>query len=358
MSYQRDDEVEGKGVERFVGSIRTMEEFSSYVGLSRPTVSKYFNSPGSVRESTRKRIEAALETSGFTPNLFATNLKRERTRVLGIIVPTTTDPFYMELVRCLEEIATNNGYFAFTLSSNRRLEREEEAIGRLDSMNIAGAVVIPLGSESKNVKLASLERRSPIIYVDSTPYADAPFVGTDNAQSIGLMVEHLCQTGEPPSFLPMPEINRNAKARLAAYEDAMSRAGEVARVLPAPDSLTWDFERYGHEVAAGLLKGGLPTSTIFCANDRMALGVQLAAWEAGVRVGRDRQSRLRVAGHDDHPFSRYACPPLTTVSQDVQRIAQCSMGNLLKLIGDRRNDGDAIADSTLLPGQLVLRDSA
>lgn len=60
--------------------IRTMEDFATYVGLSRPTVSKYFNDPASVRDKTRKRIEAAVAVSGFRPNLFAVNLKRRRTK--------------------------------------------------------------------------------------------------------------------------------------------------------------------------------------------------------------------------------------------------------------------------------------
>ena len=64
--------------------IRTMEDFSAYVGLSRPTVSKFFNDPASVRDTTRARIETALKESGFSPNIFAVNLKRRRSRIIGI----------------------------------------------------------------------------------------------------------------------------------------------------------------------------------------------------------------------------------------------------------------------------------
>ena len=84
--------------------IRTMEDFAAYVGLSRPTVSKFFNDPASVRSNTRKRIEQAIGASGFRPNLFAVNLKRRRTRILGVIIPNAADPFYMELTRRIEEM--------------------------------------------------------------------------------------------------------------------------------------------------------------------------------------------------------------------------------------------------------------
>ncbi|WP_210725909.1 LacI family DNA-binding transcriptional regulator [Modicisalibacter radicis] len=340
------------------GDIRTMEEFSAFVGLSRPTVSKYFNAPESVRPSTRQRIETAIEASGFTPNLFATNLKRTRTRVLGIIVPTATDPFYMELVRQVEELASRAGYVLFMLSSNGRADREVDAIARLESMNIAGAIVVPLGTQGPSARLASLERRSSIVYVDSAPDASTPFVGTDNAQSIGLMVEYLCRSGEPPGFLPMPPINRNAEARLAAYEEAMAQAHESPRVLAVPKRLDWDFERYGHEQTRHALEAGLPTRTILCANDRIALGALLAAWQANLHVGRTAHSQLRIAGHDDHPFARYSGPPLTTVSQDIQGIAQRTMATLLARIGETETDGGSMHETALFAGQLVLRDSA
>ena len=127
--------------------IRTMEDFAAYVGLSRPTVSKFFNDPASVRSNTRKRIEQAIGASGFRPNLFAVNLKRRRTRILGVIIPNAADPFYMELTRRIEEIADAAGYFAVVLSSAGRPDLEVEAIERFQSMNIAGAIVAPLGAD-------------------------------------------------------------------------------------------------------------------------------------------------------------------------------------------------------------------
>ncbi len=86
--------------------IGTMEEFARAVGLSRPTVSKYFQDPASVRPKTRTRIEAALQKHGFRPNIFAVNLNRRRSKIIGLIVPDPTDPFYMTLAQRVETEAT------------------------------------------------------------------------------------------------------------------------------------------------------------------------------------------------------------------------------------------------------------
>jgi DNA-binding LacI/PurR family transcriptional regulator len=340
--------------------IRTMEDFATYVGLSRPTVSKYFNDPASVRDKTRKRIEAAVAVSGFRPNLFAVNLKRRRTKILGVILPNRADPFYMELTRRIEEIADDAGYFAVVLSSGGRPDREAEAIERFQSMNIAGAIVAPLGQPGAQGKLASLGSRIPLIYVDSPGADDAPFVGTDNSQSFGLIVDYLCRSGDAPCFLGMPDVNRNAHARRIAYERAMAAAGHDPMVLPIPEGSSWDFEKFGHEQMCRAMQAGLPSGTLLCANDRIAFGALLAAWEAGRRVGHGAGFDLRIAGHDDHPLARYTCPPLTTVAQDYAEIARQATARLLAMLGERDPEPapEGGGDQLLLKASIMLRSSA
>ena len=68
--------------------VRSMEEFAALSGISRPTVSKYFNDPGSVRRSTRERIEKALERYDYRPNIYAVNQNRKLTKNIGIVVPS------------------------------------------------------------------------------------------------------------------------------------------------------------------------------------------------------------------------------------------------------------------------------
>lgn len=336
--------------------IRTMEEFANFVGLSRPTVSKYFSDPTSVRTKTRGMIEAALDKSGFRPNLLASNMKRSRTRMLGVIIPNTTDPFYMELTRSIELIAERAGYFAFVLSSNGRPELESEAVGRLQSLNVAGAIVAPLEASEQNGELARLEARIPLVYVDSPPDHPAHFVGTDNMQSFSLIVDYLCRSGVAPSYLGMPEINRNASARRQAYEAAMEEVQEMPHILPlASDEMTWDFEHFGHQSLSAIIAEGRVPGTVLCANDRIAFGALLAAWEAGLKVGHREGCDLRIAGHDDHHLSRYTCPPLTTVAQNYAEIAGVAMQKLIARLDGKDDD---ISTVSLLPGKLVLRASA
>ena len=341
--------------------IRTMEEFALAVGLSRPTVSKYFQDPRSVREKTRATIDAALLATGFRPNIFAVNLNRRRTRIIGLIVPDTMDPFYMALARRIELGASDAGYLVLMLNSHALPEHEERAIATVTDLNVGGAIIAPLGIKSHRSKLKALGRRIPLVFVDSPLDPDEPFVGTDNAQSMMLITQYLCRSGAPPTFFDVPATNINSIERRKAYANTMSGLGMEPRFAKAGTVGDWDFESQGYSWTQRILRGGgFATSTILCPTDRIAVGVIAALNEAGARVGIGPGCDYRVAGHDNQPMAAFTSPPLTTVAQNCELMAQVAL-NLLLL---KMDQPDAVkgalpdGDRMLLNAELVLRKSA
>lgn len=330
-------------------AIRTMQDLAAYVGLTRQTLSKYFRDPALISVSSRRRIEEGIALSGFQPNFFAANLKRNRSKVLGIIIPSTLDPFYMELVERIEQHAAAAGFFVLTLSSGGRYDLEVEAIRRLRGLHAAGLFIASSGVPRAHSPL-------PVVYLDSPTEDNCPFVGTDNMQSITQMVTYLCQSGEPPCYLGMPPINQNADSRLQAYIQAMEALGHEPQVLSLRGKIAWDFESYGYRNAAAKLRGGLPTNTLLCGNDRIAIGAQLAAWQAGLRVGKGEGCDVRIAGHDDHPFSRYTNPPLTTMVQNTDLMARHAVEIMRSLCGEL--PVEEVAQQMMIPATLVIRESA
>ena len=121
----------------------------------------------------------------------------------------------------------------------------------------------------------------------------------------------------------------------------------------------WEFEQIGFEEGSRLLSNhALPSQTILCSNDRLAIGLIAAAYQNGLRVGRESGCALRIAGHDDHPWSKFTCPPLTTVSQDYAAIAERSVEILFDLIQSEDNEKSKTRSEILYEGKLVLRTSA
>ncbi len=336
--------------------IRNMEEFAKVSGVSRPTISKYFHDPESVRKSSRVRIESALEKYDYRPNIFAINQNRKLTKTIGILVPYLADPFFAEIVRLIERQCINAGYWPIVFSAHGQVELENNALATLQSLRPAGALIAPLGRSSDPETVQRFTEEVPTVVFDSNLAVGKAFVGSNNFQSIPLIVEYLCRTGEPPCFLEMPPINPNATKRRDAFVKAMEDNALDPRIIRVEGS-DWDFERIGFEEGIRLIEErAFSTDTVLCSNDRLAIGLIAAAHHKGMRVGRGPECVLRVAGHDDHPFSRFTCPPLTTVSQDYRAIAKRSVEILFELINGVEPAGERPEE--LFEGRLVMRSSA
>ncbi|MGB5862951.1 MAG: LacI family DNA-binding transcriptional regulator [Sulfitobacter sp.] len=337
--------------------IRNMEEFAAKSGVSRPTVSKYFNDPQSVRKSSRTRIETALEQYEFRPNVYAVNQNRRLTKNIGIVVPYVADPFFAEIARNIEQRCIEAGFAPSTFSSHGRPEQEADILDTLRSMRPAGVLLAPLGRMSDKTGIAAFCKDVPTVLFDSNIEGiGATFIGSDNFQSVPLMVDYLCRTGEPPCFFEMAPVNPNANKRRDAYVIAMERLGHTPSVIRAAGE-GWEFENIGYSEGQRILaEGSFPSTTVLCSNDRIAIGLLAAAYESGHKVGITAACSLRIAGHDDHPFAKFTCPSLTTVSQDYRAISERSVETLLSLIDD--GAGSDSVSGTLFKGQLVMRASA
>lgn len=335
-----------------------MEEFATVSGISRPTLSKFFNDPNSVRASTKARVEAALERYDFQPNLYAMNQNRRLTKNIGVVVPYLADPFFAKIARTIEDHVLSMGYRPVLLGSQGSPDLELRNLENLRSLKPAGILLAPLGRASDHAAIEVFCKQVPTLLFDANIEGlGEGFVGSNNGQSIGLIVDYLCRTGEPPAFFEMKyPSNPNAFKRRSAYIAAMESLGHRPHLIQA-NGTGWEFEEIGFREGMRVVRDtALPTDTILCSNDRLAIGFLSAAFESGRRIGLGPECSMRVAGHDDHPFSRYTCPTLTTISQDYEAIAKKSAETLIARIG-----GESPEDSrqeVLFDGRLIMRHSA
>ncbi|MFQ1701293.1 LacI family DNA-binding transcriptional regulator [Loktanella agnita] len=336
--------------------IRNMEEFAAVSGISRPTLSKYFNDPDSVRATTRARIEQALDRYDYRPNVFAVNQNRKATKNIGILVPFLADPFFAEVARNLEHRCIAAGYQPVLYSAHGQPHLEAEILDELRALKPAGVLLAPLGRLSDRKAIERFCADVPTVLFDSAmDGVGRAFVGSNSQNFADQMVDYLCRTGEPPCLLEMKNpANPNANKRRMAYLTAMERLGQDPQVVKI-DGEGWSIEEIGKRGGgAALADGFFKTNTILCSNDRLAIGLLAASYEQGVRVGLKPDCDIRIAGQDDHPFSRYTCPALTTIAQDYDAVAARAVETLVAAI-----NGEPIKTArTLFDGRLVMRQSA
>jgi DNA-binding LacI/PurR family transcriptional regulator len=338
--------------------IKNMEDFAKASGISRPTISKFFNDPSSVRESLKSKIEAALERYDYYPNFYAINQNRQLTKNIGIVVPYVSDPFFAEIARNLERRCIDAGYTPFLFSSHGEQAQENTILDTLRSLKPAGVLMAPLGRASDRSKIEKFCKNVPTILFDSNVEGlGSAFIGSDNYSFISQTVEYLNSTGSAPSFFEMRyPANPNANKRREAYLKIMESLKLKPQVIKI-EGTGWEFEEIGRQGALKLLReNGMNTNTILCSNDRLAIGFLSACSEMGVKVGKTKSCDLRVAGCDDNPYSRFTSPRLTTAAHDYHTVSDNAALALFELINNGGKSKKRI--ETLFSAKLVLRDSA
>lgn len=338
--------------------IKTMEELSQLSGISRPTLSKYFQDPESVRKTTKARVENALEEYDYRPNIFAMNQNRKLTRTIGIVVPYLADPVFGEIARTIEQRCITAGFRVALFSSHGEQASEIEALEGLHALRPSGVLLAPLGRLSDRDAIDSFCEDVPTVIFDrDIEGVGEAFVGSDNASFVNQSVAYLTRAGEPPCFFEMKDpSNPNSIARRKSYATEMQALGLEPMIVQV-DGEGWEFERIGYEGGLRAIENRLlPTDTILCSNDRLAIGFLAACYEKGLRVGRGTGCALRVAGHDDHPHSRYTCPSLTTVAHEYDQVSECGVETLFELIQEGGRFGER--RESRFPARLTLRDSA
>lgn len=335
-----------------------MEDFAKACGVSRPTLAKYFNNPTDVKQVTRRRIETVLKQSDFEPSSFVRHLNSKMALNIGVIIPTTCDPFFAKFVSHIEIALGARDLCPILISSQTSPDIEAEAAQRMLDFRVSGMIVAPLGNQSRPGVFDRLKREIPTVSFDAPLGDDVPFVSNDHSFGMTAMVQYLCRSGEPPVLIEGPHLTDNVLIRQEAYRRSMRAEGHEPRVVGFEREASWDMEQLGREQMQRLLAEGLPGRTLLCSNDRIAFGVMSAACEAGLRIGRNPGDDIRVAGHDDHPLSQYVWPPLTTTAQDTEAIAFETVQQLAELLGAEAAGEKITPRRTRIRSTLMMRGSA
>ena len=305
----------------------TMQDIATLVGVSRITVSKYFNGNQGVKAETRKRIEQVCAELNYLPDQNAVRLVKGKANLIGVIIPVLTEPFFAEVLSVIGDEAALMGLRVVIFCSYNDPAREAAALLAMRSTKAHGVIITPVLSQQNAELLKQLEKEMRIVFLDSYLSPDCHYVMNDNLQSIGLVTRYLLSREHSPAFLAAPKVAYpSGPERIAGYSAAMSEAGCEPYFVPVDAvEATWSFEAFAMHHTLNMLGSGAwfkeKRTALICATDRLAIGAMAAFRKFGLEPGRD----VAFVGHDDLPVCEYLNPSLTTVKQDVVSIGRAVM---------------------------------
>jgi DNA-binding LacI/PurR family transcriptional regulator len=332
----------------------SIKDIAQAANVTPGTVSRALRDSPRVNPETKNRIQNLADEMGYSPDAQARSLVEGRTRTIGVVVTTMTDPFIGGIVQAIETTAHDHGYTLILASSNDSSEREIAAAETLQSKRVDGVIVS--SSRVGILHQGRLERLGvPVVLINSLVQHRGRYtfsIGVDNRHGGFLATEHLVERGHRRiAYVASPDDRSDSMERLAGYREALTRAG----IDPDPSLLVQGTGRPGggQRVLPGLMALEDRPTAVFCYNDMTAIGLIHAAHAMGLSLPRD----LAVVGFDDIVVAQYVHPALTTVAQPVGKLGKGAMEMVLALLSDGSSDPGAGIDR-ILPGRLVVRASS
>ena len=330
---------EGTGLTR-----PTSKDVARLAGVSRTTVSLVLNDVPKARisQDTRLRIMEAVRQLDYRPNQLAQGLKTNRSKMLALLIPTITNPFYAHVAQGVEDVAHQNGYTVFLCNTYRDDARAEKYVRALLQRQVDGVIMIGTIAGLELLELL-VTRGTPVVVFDREvlhPQVDRVLV--DHFRGGWLAADHLLRLGHRQvAFISGPLLNAARQDRLEGFKAAFAERGLV---VPPGSILTGppeggahddDYELHcGHDLTVEVLRRLPGVTAIACLNDMSAIGALQALDEADRQVPAD----MSVIGYDDIPLARIVHAGLTTIGHPQYERGEVAAKLLLRKLHGEAGD--------------------
>jgi len=321
----------------------TIREVATRAGVSVSTVSRVLNGKDAhhMRPETKARVLRAIEELEYIPVKAARSLRRQRTQVIGVLLPDVSNPFFSLLARGVESVAFERGYSILICDSNHSVEKESRYLDILLAESVEGIVFVPVGQPDMK-RIERLLRKGVRIVVADRRVEGLPAVEADNRGGSRELAEYVLSLGyRKIAYIAGPKEVSTSQDRLLGFQEAMEEAG-LKPVMVRHGNFTYES---GYELAKAILETE-KVEAIMCGNDLMAIGAIRAAEDKGLRVPED----LGVTGFDHVPWSELMRPKLTTVEIPAYNMGQAAIRQFLK--GDNQN---RLLEVRIIPGATCAR---
>ncbi|MCW5299771.1 transcriptional regulator CytR [Herbaspirillum lusitanum] len=321
---------------------------ADHAGVSVATVSRVMNDQQGVRPKTRDKVLLSVAALGYRMNHLARNLRTAESRMLLTMVPDVGNPFYAQILRGIDTVAREHGYFVLLCDTGADEGRERSYFDLLRMHRADGAIC--LDPDTIQHALANEAATLPwVACCEFDPAMPVPYVGIDNRRAAADAVGHLLSRGHRRiGLINSDERYSYARQRQLGYMDALAGADLDARPQWRRTVQSLDYEAGAAAALEMMAQPDAPTA-IFAVSDTLAIGVLSGLRQLGKRVPED----VAVIGFDDIAVAAQIDPGLSTVAQPMRALGETAARLLLQRLADPQ----IAVPGVLLDHQLVLRGS-
>ena len=314
----------------------TIKDVAKLAGVGIGTVSRVINNEKGVGEKTRKKVLEAMKALNYLPNNMASQLRKNETRIIALLVPVVNHPFFAKLAYYVEDEADKFGYSVILVSSQQRVDKETEIIRRIKHKKVDGAVFVThYIHDEEDLK------NCPIISIDRLLGENIPYVTSDNYEATKKAIKYMVERGaKKVGYLgSKPLVGSEVMERERAYRDVMAEYGMQIRMVN-------EVMQHGEETAvvSDFLEKFADVDGVFVSGYTLSQVFHDAVLELGKKIPEDMQ----IISYDG-VFKQWSMTNMTSVEQPIEEMARQVVRLLIKKI-----HGEETCTRTVLKTKFIL----
>lgn len=344
----RKDNGSARGRSRVLGQPRvsvTMKDVARAAGVSVATVSHVLNGTRNVSDVTRKRVEEAIRSTGYSRNEIARELKTGASDLVGVHI-VDYNPFYTDVLRGIERALEGEGIRFVVASTGENWSRQLELLSAMIARRMRGLILAPVdGFDAERVAQLVPPDTRVVLYDREVQPPLFPAITSDNLSAARQIVDHFADHGyQNIGIIASGEHISSMQHRRAGFVQRARELGLNVYVFET-ESNEDGGRRSAHQVLECKRKG-VSIEALLVTNNLMLTGALSVFRSVGLRIGED----IAVAGFDHHFWCDAMSPPLTMVKQQAELMGERCVEWLL-----RSDSGVGVIER--LPTELVIRGS-
>jgi LacI family transcriptional regulator len=331
----------------------TIYDIAKALDISPSTVSRGLKDHPLIKKETKERIRKKSQEMGYQHNIFASNLRRNKTNTIGVVVPRLDSYFMSKVIAGIELTANKHGYNIIINQSEESESKEIKCIQTMYNSRVDG-LLLSIATDTTEMKHFDIlyDKNIPVVFFDRTEdHKESVSVMIDNQQAAFEIVDHLAKQNCKRIMHIAGKLNRNVYAdRLEGYKKALKK-NKLAynSELVIEGKLN---EEGGQEVADIIKHMEVKPDAVFASNDKTAVALISQLKKNGIRIPDD----IAVAGFNNDPISSIIGPNLTTINYPGREIGEIAASTLIDQIDKKKSAKDL--ESVCIKHNLIIRESS
>ncbi|OPA80891.1 LacI family transcriptional regulator [Paenibacillus selenitireducens] len=320
-----------------------IKDVARVAGVSVTSVSRVLNKGEHVSEKLEKKVLRAIEELNYSPSLIAKSLKRNKTNLIGVIIPDITSHFQATILSSIEETAGKKGYNLLVSNIVEDTEKVVKYLNVFQDMRVDG-IVLMHAKMNDDIRHFLTKTQIPLV-VHADLGMNLPTVIIDDYKAGYDATSYLIQEGHQRIAMIAGDM-RDLSAGRKRYEGYLAACKDHGLTVDESIIRFGDYKlATGYKLMNELLtEAGGSFTSVFAASDDMAVGAMNCIQDHQLHIPGD----ISVMGFDGSQIADVVRPRLTTIKQPVDQIGQMTIDLLLNLIEQ------SAAPSSLQPMRKVI----